>query len=74
MLLKRKDLFFILLTFLVSLENVRGWRMFWKGRRSGGNLIAPHVNVTRNELPPDQWFDQKLDHFNDNNNELWKQV
>lgn len=73
MLLKRKKLF-VLLIFLVTLENARGWRMFWKGRRSGGNLIAPHVNDTHNELPPDQWFDQKLDHFGDNNSELWKQV
>lgn len=60
--------------FLISLENAFGWRIFWKGHRKGGNLIAPHVNVSREELPPDQWFDQKLDHFGDSNNELWKQV
>lgn len=65
---------FILVIFLISLENANAWKLFSKGHRSGGNLIAPHKNVSREQLPPDQWFDQKLDHFSDNNNELWKQV
>lgn len=56
------------------LENVLSWRTFWKGRRDGGNLIAPPINVSAEELPPDQWFDQKLDHFTQTNNKLWKQV
>lgn len=62
----------ILLSFIIS--DVSGWRTFWKGRRSGGNLVHPEVNVTKNELPPDQWFEQKLDHFNESNKETWKQV
>lgn len=66
--------FCVLLIVVISLQNAEAWRTFWKGRRSGGNLGAPHANVTRAELPPDQWFDQKLDHFTESNNELWKQV
>lgn len=73
MVLKHMDLF-ILLIFSISLENAYGWRVFSKGHRSGGNLIAPFKNVSREQLPPDQWFHQKLDHFDDSNNELWKQV
>lgn len=64
----------ILVILLISVENANGWRFFSKGHRKGGNLISPHQNVSREQLPPDQWFDQKLDHFSDNNNELWKQV
>lgn len=67
-------LLLVLPILLISLGNVWCWRVFWKGRRDGGNLIAPPVNVTAEELPPDQWFDQKLDHFDESNNELWKQV
>lgn len=59
---------------LFFLENVCSWRTFWKGRRDGGNLIAPPINVSTDQLPPDQWFDQKLDHFTESNNGLWKQV
>lgn len=73
MLLKAVNVF-VLLVFLISLENACAWKVFSKGHRSGGNLIPPHENVSREQLPPDQWFDQKLDHFSDNNNELWKQV
>lgn len=67
-------LLLVLPILLISLESVWGWRVFWKGRRDGGNLITPPINVSAAELPPDQWFDQKLDHFNESNNELWKQV
>lgn len=65
---------FILLICVILLENAYGWHTFWKGHRKGGNLIAPHSNLSRNALPPDQWFDQKLDHFTSTNNQLWKQV
>lgn len=72
--IERKMKLIVLLIFAISLENVYGWRTFWKGHRRGGNLIAPHGNLSRAHLPPDQWFDQKLDHFTPTNNELWKQV
>lgn len=63
---------FIILSIL--LENIHGWRTFWKGRRSGGNLVHPHVNVSQYQLPPDEWFEQRLDHFNESNKATWKQV
>lgn len=63
-----------IICFFVSIEEINGWRTFWKGRRNGGNLIPPHSHLLRHELPADQWFEQKLDHFNENNNSTWKQV
>lgn len=36
-----------------------------------GEPPAPEVNFN---LPPDQWFNQFLDHFNPTNNVTWKQV
>lgn len=71
-MVRNKEYFFILLFLCISFGNVFCWKTFWKGRRSGGNLVAPHANVS--ELPPDQWFDQKLDHFDNSNNIQWKQV
>lgn len=65
---------FILLIAFISLECIDGKRFFWKGRRDGGNLMPPPVNVSKELLPPDLWFDQKLDHFDANNNAQWKQV
>lgn len=74
MAMKGKNILLIFLIFVFSIENAYGWRTFWKGRRNGGNLVAPHEYITRGQLPPDQWFDQKLDHFSDSNNKHWKQV
>lgn len=74
MMIRNKVNFAIFICFIVSIGNVNGWRTFWKGRRDGGNLIPPHMNLTRNQLPPDRWFDQKLDHFTENNDAIWKQV
>lgn len=65
--------FFIVLL-IFCLQNVHGWRTFWKGHRRDGNLMHPPVNVTKDELPPDQWFTQKLDHFNESSVVSWKQV
>lgn len=43
-----------------------------KGRKHKG-LGSPFVeNFVK--LPPDEWFDQKLDHFDPMNNVTWKQV
>lgn len=73
-MVRSKIFFAFLICFFVSVAEIEGWRTFWKGRRKGGNLAAPHSNLLREELPPDQWFDQKLDHFNGNNHLTWKQV
>lgn len=66
--------FLIFVFFVISFGKTYGWRTFWKGHRDGGNLIPPHTTLDRDQLPPDQWFDQQLDHFNKNNDEIWKQV
>lgn len=73
-MLPHKVYFLGLIFSLIFIKNAHGWRLFWKGRRSGGNLIPPHMNLTHNQLPPDQWFDQKLDHLDESNNAIWKQV
>lgn len=70
---KRRNLLIFLIA-CISLQYAEGRRLFWKGRRDGGNLIAPQSNISRELLPPDLWFDQKLDHFNDTNMGQWKQV
>lgn len=72
MALKTVNFLTILLICAALFDNALGWRTFWKGRRSGGNLVAPHTRTF--SLPPDQWFHQKLDHFDQSNNALWKQV
>ncbi|XP_037042971.1 putative serine protease K12H4.7 [Bradysia coprophila] len=52
-----------------------GWRQFWKGRRTGGNVrVATAGNVPRFWFAPiTEWFDQLLDHFNTTNTATWKQ-
>lgn len=59
---------------LLNLQGALSWRHFWKGRRHHGNLGDPAPARLLNELPPDQWFVQNLDHFDATNNQTWKQV
>ncbi|KAH9489193.1 hypothetical protein Btru_044461 [Bulinus truncatus] len=52
-------------------------RMF-RGRPKGGLLGAPGIKhhlygEIKPHLPPEQWFLQKLDHFNGADNRVWKQ-
>lgn len=64
-------------TFFVLIQTTFGWRQFWKGRRSGGNLGgASGIHGLQGEnvdLPEDEWFEQLLDHFNPTNAATWKQ-
>lgn len=73
-MISKNVIFVVFVIFLISLENANGWRTFWKGRRRDGNLMHPHVNETKYQLPEDEWFEQKLDHFNDSSTTTWKQV
>lgn len=74
MILKGANILLAVIICGISIENALGWRTFWKGRRNDGNLhIDQQVSFQRNS-PPAEWFDQKLDHFDQSNNELWKQV
>lgn len=66
--------FALFIIFIVLIENANCWRTFWKGRKSGGNVLHPHLNETDINLPPDQWFSQKLDQFDEKNEATWNQV
>lgn len=59
---------------LLHIDPIQGWRTFWKGRHYKGNLHVAVANVSREQLPPHQWFTQKLDHFDASNTETWQQV
>lgn len=73
--MKRNNATFALLIICIVLfENANCWRTFWKGRKSGGNVLYPHLNRTDINLPPDQWLTQKLDQFDAENPATWKQV
>ncbi|XP_038049891.1 thymus-specific serine protease-like [Patiria miniata] len=60
----------IFLTFFVGLA----WSLprFLHGRPRGGMLGAPRRR-SGGSLPPDQWLEQKLDHFNDADLRTWQQ-
>lgn len=61
---------------LALIHSSFGWRQFWKGRHTGGNLGGASGNndlLTDNFLPPDEWFVQMLDHFDPTNTGTWKQ-
>ncbi|XP_046391148.1 putative serine protease K12H4.7 [Ischnura elegans] len=62
-----------LLPFLASaLCFATGWKLSKKARYHGGLLGEPVMD--RNfSLPPDQYFSQKLDHFNPTDVRTWKQ-
>ncbi len=54
-----------------------GWRHFWKGRQTGGNLggasSVDGLSAENVDLPPDEWFEQLLNHFKPTNIATWKQ-
>nr|CAD7589926.1 unnamed protein product [Timema genevievae] len=51
---------------------VEGWKTFHHGRHKGGMLGAPYTNQ-QIALPPAEWFEQKLDHFNPTDTNTWRQ-
>lgn len=61
-------LLFLLGSFL--LIEVEGWRHFWRGKK----FNREEAGAVNSLLPSDQWFEQKLDHFNVINTKTWKQV
>lgn len=64
-------LLFVLI--FISINDSFALRRFWKGRHHGGNLFTP-TQLDRELLPPDEWFEQQLDHFDEVNKQTWKQV
>ena len=61
--------FFLLLGFLSIGSSLN----FRQGRYKGG-FIRPPKHDGKSALPPDQWFEQKLDHFNPQDLRTWQQV
>ena len=64
----------IILAFLLLADNVRSWRIFWKGRYHNGNIGDPSPSSQSLKTNSDLWFIQNLDHNDPTNNATWKQV
>ncbi|CAH0716103.1 unnamed protein product, partial [Brenthis ino] len=64
--------FYVLLFSLQLIFLVECGRQFRLGRSKGGNLGEP-AGVEHQNLPPAQWFTQKLDHFRPTDKRTWKQ-
>lgn len=63
-----KLLYIYILT--LSIANALNWSLF----KAGGSLGSPALRRRHKYLPPEQWFEQNLDHFNPIDNSTWKQV
>lgn len=63
---------FAICIFVLSIFGADGWKTFHLGREYGGNVKAPTTAFFA--LPPDEWFTQKLDHFNPTDERVWQQV
>lgn len=53
--------------FLAFSGHVEAWKHFWRGK-SIGKVKEQRIG------PPDQWFQQKLDHLDVINDKTWQQV
>lgn len=62
--------FLAFLTLIVFVNHTEAWKHFWRGKwiqkRIGKSLVE--------NGPPEQWFEQKLDHSDVINSKTWKQV
>jgi hypothetical protein len=61
----------LVVTVLLLVNHAEAWKHFWRGKWFKRNVELSSSNTN---LPPDQWFDQKLDHFDVVNLNTWKQV
>ncbi|XP_011860950.1 PREDICTED: putative serine protease K12H4.7 [Vollenhovia emeryi] len=62
-----------LLILLSILSVSTAWRSFLRGRLKGGNLGEPVLFSNTTSLPEENWFNQRLDHFNPADARVWKQ-
>ncbi|PSN56520.1 hypothetical protein C0J52_14786 [Blattella germanica] len=63
----------LLSIFMIKLcDETEGMQLFHRGRGKGGLLKEPYVHHDV-PLPPDEWFEQQLDHFNPTDLRTWKQ-
>ena len=64
----------IVLLFAGFVNLCHGSLHFLRGRPRGGMLAAPSADAIHvKDLPQDQWFTQRLDHFDDSNTKTWQQ-
>lgn len=63
----------LFLAFVLSLSVNAGIPKILRGRPKGGMLGVPKWHGKKEELPPDMWLKQKLDHFNDADTSYWEQ-
>lgn len=67
----------ILIYLLNAMPTSGTWCHFWRGRRSNGNVGEPDNGPPDQrplELPPDEYVQQPLDHFDRRNRRTWNQV
>ena len=64
--------FFLIISLSLSVDG--GIPKILRGRPKGGMLGAPKWHGKTEDLPPEMWLMQKLDHFNDADTNYWKQV
>ncbi|XP_071951761.1 putative serine protease F56F10.1 [Antedon mediterranea] len=63
---------FLLLFSLFFIISEAAYPIFFFGRPRGGMLTPPIISH-HDVLPPEQWFEQKLDHFDPTDTNTWKQ-
>jgi hypothetical protein len=63
----------VIISTIMLLGGVEGWKMFHRGRGHGGMLGSPRA-APNTTVPPAEWFLQRLDHFNPTVLHTWKQV
>lgn len=56
------------------LSNVYAWKIFFRGRETGGNIGKPLSETNSVTDIPEEWFTQALDHFNPVEDRTWQQV
>ncbi|XP_033099786.1 putative serine protease K12H4.7 [Anneissia japonica] len=61
----------IVLSFVIVVSEA-AYPKYLLGRPRGG-MLPPPVTNKYHVLPPDQWIEQKLDHFDPTNTKTWKQ-
>lgn len=54
--------------------NVYSWKIFFRGRETGGNIGRPLSETNDLTDIPEEWFTQTLDHFNPTDDRTWQQV
>lgn len=57
----------------INVIEIECWKIFNKGRVRGGMFGGPKFEEAV-DLPPDEWFEQRLDHYDPSEIRTWNQV